>query len=138
MSGIFGGLIAKTSALDVQTVTTSSDGDPIDFNLSRGFVQGGFRGTCVDGTSNIYSDALILRLEWRQDPGDYIFNVNGSVPNSGWTTLTIVGPNGTKVLTRASASYNASASTAWVWPTADDYLTQAFGDTGDIVVCTFT
>ena len=122
--------------LDQQTITTGGDGDPIDFNQKRGFQFGSY-GTCVDGTSNLYSGAQIEQFQWREDSGAYIFNVNGSQSNSGWTTLTIVG-NGTKVLTRASASFSASATTAWIWSTSDSVSAQVFGSIGSTVVCTFT
>lgn len=125
--------------LDQQTVTTGGYGpDPFDPEVEavRGYAYGSY-GSCVDGTTNLYSGALIARLEWRGSGSYYLFNVEGLHPNSGWTTLTIVG-NGTRVLTRASASFVASGSTAWTWSTADNYLSQAFGDIGATAVCTFT
>jgi len=136
MSGIQMALLGASSALDVQTVTTGGQGEPLDFNQERGFVYGSF-GSIVDGTSNIYSGALIERFEWREEFAHYIFNVSGVQSNSGWTTLTIVG-NGTKVLTRASASFTASGSTSWIWSTADDVSTQVFGSISSTAVCTFT
>jgi len=136
MSGIQMALLGSGGALDIQTITTGGDGDPSTFDQKRGFSSGYF-GTCVDGTSNLYSGASIDRIEWREDPGIYIFNVNGSQPNSGWTTLTIVG-NGTKVLTRASASFVAGVSTSWTWSTSDDVNAQVFGSISSTAVCTFT
>lgn len=124
--------------LDQQTITTGGYGpDPFDPEVEavRGYIQGSY-GSCVDGTSNIYSGATIAQFLWRGSAG-YVFNVNGSFANSGWTTLTIVG-NGTRVLTRASAFFVRSVSTSWTWSTADDYLSQAFGDIGATAVCTFT
>lgn len=126
--------------LDQQTVTTGGYGpDPFDPEVEavRGYAYGSY-GSCVDGTTNLYSGALIVRLEWRGSGGIYVFNVNGSQPNSGWTTLTIVGNGITRVLPRASASFYQSVSTSWAWSAADDYLSQAFGDIGATAVCTFT
>ena len=136
MSGIQMALLGVSGFLDQQTITTGGQGDPLDFNQERGFVYGSF-GSCNDGTSNIYSDALIVRLEWREEFAHYIFNINGVYTNTGWTTLTIVG-NGTEVLTRASASFTASGSTSWIWSTADDVSTQVFGSISSTAVCTFT
>jgi hypothetical protein len=137
MSGIQMALLGSGGALDIQTVTTGNDGDPIDFNQQRGFSYGSF-GSIVDGTSNIYSGALINRLLWREDLGVYVFELNGSNANSGWTTLTIVG-NGTVALTRASASYyNSGVSTQWTWSTSDNVSAQVFGSVSSTVVCTFT
>ena len=136
MSGIQMALLGASGLLDLQTITTGNDGDPVDFNQKRGFQFGSY-GTCVDGTSNLYSGAQIEQFQWREDPGNYIFNVNGSYSNSGWTTLTIVG-NGTLVLTRASASFTHSVPTSWVWSTSDDVSTQVFGSVSSTVVCTFT
>jgi hypothetical protein len=127
--------------LDQQTVTTGGGGPDPDPEVPtlRGYVNGSY-GSCVDGTSNLYSGAAIEQFQYHSSGAFgtyYIFNVTGSQPNSGWTTLTIVG-NGTKVLTRASASFFNSASTAWTWTTTDDVSTQVFGDLGSTVVCTFT
>jgi hypothetical protein len=126
----------KSNFLDQQTVTTGDNGSgPPD--RQRGFSYGSF-GSIVDGTSNIYSGALVNRLLWREDTGVYVFELNGSNANSGWTTLTIVG-NGTVALTRASASYyNSGVSTQWTWSTAASISTQVFGSISSTAVCTFT
>jgi hypothetical protein len=137
MSGIQMALLGASGFLDRQTITTGGDGDPIDVNQRRGWYQGSF-GTIVDGTSNIYSGATIYELAWREDPGVYIFGLDGSNANSGWTTLTIVG-NGTKVLTRTSGTYyNGGVSTSWTWSTTDSVSAQAFGAISSTAVCTFT
>lgn len=141
MSGIQMALLGSVGVLDVQTVTTGATDPPDDDYSVRGWLLAGtvIPGSIVDGTSNIYSGATIKSLAWYAGAGGssnpfYTFAVDGSQPNSGWTTLTI----GTKVLRRVDASFLDSLGTSWTWTTTDNLAAQAFGATGSTVVCTFT
>jgi len=131
MSGIFGGLIAKTSALDVQTVTTGvSGGVP---NRIVGWRSSGPVGAIVDGTSNIYAGAAITTLYWSENGGTFPFYnliITGAT-NTGWTTLNIGGQD----FLRTSATFGSGS---WVWSTFDTITTQSFGTASTVVTCTFT
>ena len=98
MSGIFGGLIAKTSILDVQTVTTGATGTAPAQDRLRGWTSSGPVGAIDDGTSNIYSGATIASLFWSENGGggaQYYYLAIVGATNTGWTTLTIQSSAGT-------------------------------------------
>lgn len=140
MSGIFGGLIAKTSTLDVQTVTTGGSGTAPNLDRVRGWVSSVPLGAIVDGTSNIYGGATIADLFWDENGGggaQYYYLAIVGATNTGWNTLTIQSSAGTATLSRTAATFGAGAN--WSWTTTDVLGTQAFGGIGTTpVTCTFT
>ncbi len=109
--------------LDTQLVTTGADGTVIDQNRTRGFIQG-LIGTISDGTSDVYSGAVITDLYWDENLGtpQYWLAITGATA-SGWATITI----GSKTLYRTAATFTGSA---WNWSTTDTAGTQAFGTAG--------
>ena len=130
MSGIHMALLGASSAgLDTLVVVTGTDGTAP--NRNRGFSVGTY-GTCTPTTSSIYGGADISALAWSESNGApfYVFTVFGAT-NSGWTKLTI----GSTVLNRVDAAF---AFGIWTWTTTDTITTQAFGSSGDTIVCTFT
>ena len=121
---------ALSSGLDTQTVTTGGDGLLLDQDRIRGYVQGSI-GSISDGTSNIYSGAVIAEMSWDENLGIpyYILSIPGAT-DSGWTTLTI----GSVVLYRSSATFIAGS---WTWYTAHTAGTQAFKTAGSVRTVTF-
>lgn len=117
--------------LDTQTVTSGAGGTVPD--RRRGFATGQL-GSIADGTSNIYGGGAITEFYWNENGGlgaQYILSITGAA-NSGWTQVTI---DGSKVLTRASASFFLGA---WTWSTADAAGAQAFGVGGSSHTCVFS
>lgn len=99
---------------DTQTVTTGSSG--IAPNRVRGFFSGAW-GSIADGTSNLYSGAAILVLEWEENGAggaeQIVFKLTGVVSNSGWDTLTI---DGATTLLRSAATFTTpGGNSQWVW-----------------------
>ena len=139
MSGIFGGLIAKTSALDIQTVTSGATGTAPAQDRVRGWSSTIPIGSIVDGTSNIYGGATIADLFWSENGGggaQYYYLAIVGATNTGWTTLTIQSSFGTATLLRTAATFGVGAN--WSWTTTDLVGTQAFGSASTVATCTFT
>ena len=122
-------VVESSGGGDTQTVTTGIFGNSPD--RIRGYQSSGSIGSITDGTSNIYSGAAITKLIWDEGSSAYELNITGAT-NSGWSALTI---DGTKVLTRTSATFSAGG--IWVWATADNVTTQAFGSNGTSHTCVF-
>jgi hypothetical protein len=137
--------------LDSQTVTvgqvTSASGGsglPSGSTVRRGFLNSGAGGSISDGTSNIYSGASIIQIEYIWDTvypisGVSLVIAGASRANSGWTTLTI----GSTPYLRTNATYtaNSGGNTWWSWFGGDyDYNGSAdpFGTTGGTTTCAFT
>src|SRR5215471_2236077 len=108
-------------SLDTQTVTVgAAGGGSPTFDRERGFgTTPAFLyaiGSISDGTSNLYSGAAIKALGWDESmgaSGGYYLIINGTVANSGWTSMNI---GGLKTLTRASATYsNPTGLSQWFW-----------------------
>lgn len=134
MSGAIAALAAAApggATLDTQTVTTGStgSGNP-NFDRRRGF-DSGVQGSISDGTSNIFGGAAITKFYWDETTITYVLAITGAT-NSGWTQVTI---DGTKVLTRASATFSAGT---WTWATSDTVTTQAFSTASSNHTCVFT
>ena len=126
------GLAASSGAsgLDTQTVTSGGSGTALNQDRLRGFIVSNI-GSIAPGTSSLYAGAAVTNLYWDEFNGDYQLAITGAT-NSGWTTLTI---NGTKALTRASATF---ASGVWKWATTDITGVQALGAIGTVHTCVFT
>lgn len=122
-------VVESSGGGDTQTVTTGISG--LNPDRLRGYQSATSTGSITDGTSNIYSGAAITRLIWDEGSSVYELNITGAT-NSGWSTLTI---DGTKVLTRTSATFSAGG--IWVWITGDNITTQAFGTNGTSHTCVF-
>jgi hypothetical protein len=134
MGGIQMVLLGGRGFLDTQIVTTGGSG--VSPDRLRGYDSSPSLGSIFDGTSNIYSGGAITELYWDENGGGgaqrYRLTISGAT-NSGWTTLTI----GNETLLRTSATFN-SFTQSWTWSTADLIFSQAFGDIGSTVTCTFT
>lgn len=108
------------ASTDSQTVTngsTSTGSEPIYYY--NGF-SSGVTGSCADGTSNLYAGAAILKLYFTEIYSSYVgyvyravmFEVNGTVSNTGWATMTVDGT----VYNRADAAFSSSGGvTSWTW-----------------------
>ena len=137
--------------LDSQTVTvgqttqgSGGSGAPTGTTTRRGFLISGAGGSIADGTSNIYSGASILQIQYIWDTtyptsGLTLTIAGANRANSGWTTLTI----GTTPYQRTSANYtgNSGGNTYWSWYGGDlDYNGDfdPFGNTGGTTTCVFT
>ena len=138
------------SNLDSQVVTVGQStsgsgggGAPTGTTVRRGFLISGAGGSISDGTSNIYSGASILQLQYIWDTtypsSGFVLVIAGTNrANSGWTTLTI----GTTSYQRSSASYaaNSGGNTYWSWYAGSDNngTEDPFGNTGGTTTCVFT
>ena len=128
MSGVQMALLGSSSGLlDTQTVTVGVFGSVP--NRLRGY-GGGFLGSIVDGTSNIYAGAAINNIEFVEDgsgagAGYYYLAITGAA-NSGWTSMVI----GTDTLLRANGTYSSGT---WSW-SGYNIGTQQFGNTAGAVV----
>lgn len=145
-----GGGGGGASNLDSQTVTvgqaTSASGGggaPTGTTVRRGFLISGAGGSISDGTSNIYSGASILQIQYIWDTtyptsGVTLVIAGTNRANSGWTTLTI----GSTAYQRTSASYTADSggNTYWTWYEGSDNngTEDPFGNTGGTTTCVFT
>ena len=115
-----------SGALDSQTVTVGYQ--PASQYTSAVYGFDGWlwnKGSCSDGTSNIYAGGNIASLNW-QASGNIQFGMHGIRANSGWTTMTVNGLN----FPRAYGSYSTSGSgsggkTFWNWSTS----TNSYGTT---------
>ena len=137
--------------LDSQTVTVGQavqnnaggSGAPSSSSVRRGFSSSGSFGSISDGTSNLYSGAAIVQIQYTWDtvyPASGVsLQIDGaSRANSGWTTLTI----GSTAYLRTSAQYtpNAGGDTYWSWYSGSDNTGAAdpFSGTGTTTNCVFT
>lgn len=119
--------------LDTQTITTGTAGTAGNQDRVRGWSSPSI-GSINDGTSNIYAGAAITGFFFDENGGTgmyYGLSITGAT-NSGWTQVTI---DGTKVLTRASATFSSGT---WTWTTTDTIATQAFGANGTNHTCVFS
>jgi len=145
-----GGGGGGASNLDSQTVTvgqttTASGGSglPTGSTVRRGFLISGAGGSISDGTSNLYSGASILQIQYTWDnyyPTSALSLIIAGTnrANSGWTTLTV----GTTAYQRSAASYtaNSGGNTYWSWYDGTDSngTDDPFGNTGGTTTCVFT
>lgn len=83
------------------------------------------KGSCSDGTSNIYSGGGIVSLNW-SGSGNMQFGMAGTRANSGWTTMTVNGVNFPRAYgTYSTSGSGSSARTFWNWSTS----TNSYGTT---------
>tara|TARA_B110000285_G_scaffold85697_1_gene98350 strand:- start:1479 stop:1937 length:459 start_codon:yes stop_codon:yes gene_type:complete len=129
------------SSLDSQTVTVGAT--TAGTTSRRGFSSSGSYGSISDGTSNLYSGAAIVQIQYTWDTSYPISGValtidGASRANSGWTTLTI----GTTSYQRSSAQYapDAGGDTYWTWFAGTDNTGAGnpFSGTGTTTTCVFT
>lgn len=122
--------------LDRQSIVSGGDGTAPVQDRRRGYSGVGGLGSITDGTSNIFGGASIDQLYWDENGGTpkYVLQIVGATDGS-WTTMRIVGTNGTKVLDRASRT--TFGSNTWTWTTGDFLGVQAFGGIGDNVTVYF-
>lgn len=124
------------SALDTQIVTSGATGSGISQDRARGFLAS-IIGSVSDGTSNLYSGAVIDALYYYEGGGasaEYIFRVMGSFPNSGWTTMYV----DSVPFPRSGANYFSSGGqTYWSWFTGDTPASQVFGGNGTVHTVTW-
>lgn len=132
LSGFLGLLVASSAAgLDVQTITCGRDGGAGSWRT--GFISGTI-GSLTDGTSDIYSGAVITELYWDQTTATVILKITGTLANSGWTTMERLGSGET--YSRAAATFATSGGfSTWTW-TAGSF--QAMGNNGSTSTVVFT
>ena len=141
-----GGGNLDSQAVTVGTTTAGSGGSgaPTGTTSRMGFASySGSYGSISDGTSNLYSGAAIVQIQYTWDTYYPISAVSlqidgASRANSGWTTLTI----GTTSYQRSNAQYtpNAGGDTYWSWYSGSDNTGAAnpFAATGQTTTCVFT
>ncbi len=135
-SGRFGGGGGVGGHLDTQMVTTGGAGSAGLQNRQRGYSSSIPLGSISDGTSNIYAGAPVDDAYYDEGSGggaSYVLVITGAA-NSGWTTMTISGPNGSVALSRASATYTTGV---WTWTTSDAIPTQKFGPSTSAITIDF-
>jgi hypothetical protein len=140
-----GGGNLDSQAVTVGTTTAGSGGSgaPTGTTSRMGFSSSGSFGSISDGTSNLYSGAAIVQIQYTWDtyyPISALFLQIASAPhaNSGWTTLTI----GTTSYQRSNAQYTANSGgySSWSWYSGSDNTGAAnpFAATGQTTTCVFT
>lgn len=120
----------QSAFIDSQTVTVgyqpASQYTPALYGFDGWFWN---KGSCSDGTSNIYAGGNIASLNWHSS-GNIQFGMHGIRANSGWTTMNVNGLN----FPRAYASYATSGSgsggkTFWNWSTGTNSYGTVVGAT---------
>ena len=140
-----GGGNLDSQAVTVGTTSTGSGGSgaPTGTTARTGFSSSGSFGSISDGTSNLYSGAAIVQIQYTWDTYYPVSGVSLQIDgigraNSGWTTLTI----GTTSYQRSSAQYagNAGGDTYWSWFAGTDNTGAGnpFSGTGTTTTCVFT
>jgi hypothetical protein len=126
LSGASGGSDYAGSAV-VTTDVYNNDGDTL-----RGFakyIMGSVSPTTWANTGRSLA-GLYHYIYTNIESTGVSFGVYGSVPNSGWTTMTVNGV----VFTRASASYYTDGYiTQWQWPGASNPFGTTIGATRTVV-----
>tara|TARA_R110002153_G_C13294507_1_gene495139 strand:+ start:1542 stop:2036 length:495 start_codon:yes stop_codon:yes gene_type:complete len=125
----------RVTSLDTQTVTVGEYISGSNPNL-RGYGFGPTTGGSIsDGTSNMYSGAAYYTIDTLIDLSNGLgwlvqLIINGTQPNSGWTTMTIDGV----AFDRADISFHSvsSGKTYWVWGDSPRPQTNPFGTTAGI------
>jgi hypothetical protein len=122
-------------SLDTQTVTVGEYISGTNSNIRGygfGFTTG---GSISDGTSNMFSGAAYVQIDTLADISNgqgwiVQLGINGTHPNSGWTTMTIDGV----AFNRADISFHSQPSgiTNWVWADAPRPQTNPFGTTAGV------
>jgi len=101
---------------ETQTVTAGEYDDGFG-NITRGYSQNLGIGSINDGTFGLISNATIKNLISETGGSTIIFEIIGTYPNSGFTSMVLAGIT----YTRASAFYVASGGTTyWSWGGGND------------------
>ena len=141
-----GGGNLDSQVVTVGTTNTGSGGGgaPTGTTAKTGFLLSGAGSSSIsDGTSNIYSGASIVQLNYTWDtyyPISALFLQIASAPhaNLGWTTLTV----GSVAYLRSNATYtaNSSGNSSWSWFSGSDNTgaSNPFSGTGTTTNCVFT
>ena len=115
-------------SLDTQTVTVGTA--TASTIIWWGYDGAAFtHGSVSDGTSNMYSGASYRAIDsfTVSDNPSYgyttLLYIQGSLPNSGWTTMTVDGV----AFNRTDATYTQDSTTSWSWGNAT--TTSPFGST---------
>ena len=88
-------------------------------------------GSLVDNTVDFYSGALCRGIYWSGYTNRTYFAVNGSVSNSGWTSMSVAG----KTYNRTSASYSYDSgtnATYFDWSEASNIFTNPIGSSYNV------
>ena len=139
-----GNLDSQTVTVGTTNTASGGSGAPAGVSVKTGFLLSGAGSSSIsDGTSNIYSGASILQLQYLWDTtyptSTFTLVIAGTNrANSGWTTLTI----GSTAYLRTSASYaaNSGGNTYWSWYDGSDNTgaSNPFSATGTTTTCVFT
>jgi hypothetical protein len=123
--------------LDEQTVTVGEYIQQSNPNI-RGYGFGSFTqtgGSISDGTSNMFSNASYVHIDTLADISNgqgwiVQLGIDGTHPNSGWTTMTI----GDVAFDRADISFHLQNSgiTQWTWADSPRPQTNPFGTTAGV------
>ena len=138
-----GNLDSQVVTVGQATSVSGGGGAPAGTTVRRGFLISAAGGSISDGTSNLYSGASILQIQYIWDTtyptsGVTLTIAGTNRANSGWTTLTI----GSTPYLRTSANYtaNSGGNTYWSWYEGSDNngSEDPFGATGTTTTCVFT
>ena len=122
-------LAGRASTLDTQNVISGSSGSIPD--RQRGYDNSPALGSINDGTSNLYSGAVITEIYHDETNSWLYLTITGTLANSGWTTMAA---NGTAFL-RTSATFSQSGGfTTWKWTGVGNPM----GGSGNPVTVDFT
>ena len=139
-----GNLDSQTVTVGTTNTASGGSGAPAGVSVKTGFLLSGAGSSSIsDGTSNLYSGASIVQLNYSWDnvyPISAVFLSIASAPhaNSGWTTLTV----GTTAYQRTNAIYgaNSGGNSSWSWYDGSDNTgaSNPFSGTGTTTTCVFT
>ena len=98
--------------LDTQVVVPGVNG--VAPNRAFGFWSGtGPFGSMSDGTCDFLGGAPFAGMYWNEAGPQLMFAMTGTLPNSGWTSMTLLGLYS---VTRASAGFvQSGGNTYWSW-----------------------
>ena len=129
---------------EIQTVTVGTYYDAGAYVQSTswgfGLTFGGGFGSVSDGTLGVTGNATLSLMTWNSLLPSVQLQVLGTVPNSGWTTMTIAGT----AFTRASGTFSQNTTTTpyttvWNWSDVDNPIPNPYGTTvGAIKQVVFT
>lgn len=122
---------AAGATLDTITITVGGSGTTASLDRVRGFTSSPALGSISPTTSAIYAAAAIKAINYDEGLAATFLAINGTLANSGWTTMTVK----TTVYNRADAFFSTSGGvTYWQWNSGS---VGAFGAIGSNATCVF-
>lgn len=121
---------AALAALDTITITNGGSGTITAGDRIRGFTASPALGSISPTTSAIYAAAAIKAINYDEGLLATFLAINGTLANSGWTTMTVK----TTVYNRVDAYfYTSGGVTYWNWASGSVGAFGAIGSNATVV-----